>query len=795
MSTTVESLTAAEHGTRAEAELASEVTERQREQDSLRENEDLFRTIIEASPVALAVNDEQQNITYLNRRFIETFGYTLDDIPTTAAWWPLAYPDPFYRQQAIDEWQEALAKAQRDGTDVEVSDLKVRCKDGLVRDVHFGVTPIGKSHLVVLHDITEKVRTEETLRRKSEELDRYFILSLDLLCIADLEGRLIRVNPQWELALGYSRSELEGRFLIDFVHPDDVENTRAAISQLAAQQPVINFQNRYRCRDGSYRWFEWRSVPQGDLTYAAARDVSIRKLAEDSALRAARDWQTTFDSSNDAIWILSADQRILRSNKTAERFFERPASEMIGKHCWAIVHHGVDPHPECPFVRARLSKKRETMRLKEGAHWFEVSVDPILDDTGQVTGAVHVVSDISARVSDEKDRARIEEQLHRTERLDALGTLAGGIAHDFNNILGAILGNTELASQDVGIEHPAIVSLGEIRKASLRAKDLVHRILEFASQHQEPQHVIGLRSVVEEAVALLRSTIPAIVEITATFGDDAPVVLTDATQIHQLLINLCTNSWHAMEGGKGRIDVHLDGLTLGAEATRINPELSPGRFARLRVVDTGVGMDTATIAHIFEPFFTTKSSGHGTGLGLSVVHGIVKAHRGAIEVTSKPGQGTTFTVYFPAAEEPEQGNMTCDEQEQPLAEVGGRHVLYLDDEESLVFLATRMLERQGYRVSGYTRAEEAVAAVRADPAKFDMVVTDFSMPAVSGLDVARQIAALRADLPVVLASGYVTDELRAHALDAGVREVIYKPNTVEELCTVVRRVLDEDETR
>jgi CheY-like chemotaxis protein len=372
--------------------------------------------------------------------------------------------------------------------------------------------------------------------------------------------------------------------------------------------------------------------------------------------------------------------------------------------------------------------------------------------------------------------------------MEALGTLAGGIAHDFNNILGAIIGNVELARQDVGATHPAMQSLDEIRKASHRAKDLVQRILTFASQHQEPQSVIRLRPVVEEAVTFLRATLPAGVEVAATFDPDAPTVLADSTQIHQVLINLCTNAWQAMNGHAGRIDIRLDSITLDAEAARADANLQPGHFARLCVTDTGTGMDAATLERIFEPFFTTKPVGQGTGLGLSVVHGIVKAHDGAITVTSQPGEGTTFSLYFAAAEAPERRAAPEDVTPTLLPAPGGHNVLYLDDEESLVFLVTRMLERLGYRVSGYTRAEEALAAVRADPGQFDLVVTDLNMPGMSGLDVARELARLRPDLPVVLASGYITEELRAQAPQAGVRQLIYKPSTVEELCAAVQRL-------
>ncbi len=395
----------------------------------------------------------------------------------------------------------------------------------------------------------------------------------------------------------------------------------------------------------------------------------------------------------------------------------------------------------------------------------------------------------------EEARAQLEAQLRLAQKMEALGTLAAGIAHDFNNILGAIIGNAEMARQEVGANRPAINSLDGILKASYRAKDLVQRILTFGRQDQAPKSVVPLRPVGEEALTFLRATLPAGVEIAATYDAGAPTVRADATQIHRVIVNLCTNAWQAMEGHAGRIEVRLDGIALDAEAACADTTLKPGRFARPSVTDTGTGMDAAMLARILEPFFTTKPIGQGTGLGLSVVHGIVKVHGGAIRVASQLGSGTTFSLYFPAVEVPEQSATPADADPKLCPTSSGQHILYLDDEEPLVFLATRMLERLGYRVSGYTSAEEALAAVRADPGQFDLVVSDLNMPGMSGVGVARELARLRPALPVVLVSGHVTDQMRTAAAEAGVRELIYKPNTAEELCAAVQRLAGASKTR
>ncbi|HEY2926278.1 hybrid sensor histidine kinase/response regulator [Piscinibacter sp.] len=400
------------------------------------------------------------------------------------------------------------------------------------------------------------------------------------------------------------------------------------------------------------------------------------------------------------------------------------------------------------------------------------------------------MTDISDRVEAEAHLRRVEAQLRDVQKMESIGTLAGGIAHDFNNILGAILGNVALAREEVGAGHAALASLEEIHKASVRARSLVQQILTFS--RREPQQLVTqpLRPVIEETHKLLHATLPARVELDLVLGEAPLLVHADATQLQQVLMNLCTNAWHALPEGVGRIGIGLDAVTLDAAAAARLGELPQGPCAHLWVSDTGSGMDAGTRERIFEPFFTTKPVGQGTGLGLSVVHGIVTAHHGAIAVDSEPGQGSTFHLYFPVVEQ---------EAVAPPAEPAvaspprgqGQHVLYVDDDETLIVLVERILERAGYRVSGYQDAQEAVVAVREHPAGFDLVVTDFNMPKLSGLDVARQLARIRPELPVVISSGYITEELRGEARAAGVRSLLEKQNTFQELSSLVGRILSK----
>jgi PAS domain S-box-containing protein len=384
-----------------------------------------------------------------------------------------------------------------------------------------------------------------------------------------------------------------------------------------------------------------------------------------------------------------------------------------------------------------------------------------------------------------------EHALHHSQKIEALGTLAGGIAHDFNNILLAIAGNTRLAMQELAADHPIQNMLSEIAKASARATDLVNRILTFSRQNDCRREVLQLQPAVEEVIKLLRATLPAMLGINTNFADGLPPVRADATQIHQMLINLVTNAAHAIgDGAAGSITVTLDEVHV-AHGGALTPDLKAGRYVRLSVSDSGCGMDQATLDRVFDPFFTTKPVGRGTGLGLSVVDGIMRSHEGSVIATSEPGRGATFRLYFPAVDvsPPETKRAEIATLKQA-AQGRGRRVMYIDDEDSLVFLMTRMLQKSGYQVTGFTDPEQALQVLREQPDAFDVIVTDLSMPGLSGFHVARAIREIRAGLPVIVTSGYVRAEDRETAKEIGVRDLVLKPDTVEELAGVLAKVFE-----
>ena len=537
---------------------------------------------------------------------------------------------------------------------------------------------------------------------------------------------------------------------------------------------------------------------------AASAELDGRMNALRQSEARMRQFMALVNASDDAIISQTLDGIVLSWNPGAERMFGYPAASMIGRSIAAIVPPERSSEQTELFAALAAEAKVinvETQRRHRDGHLIEVSstLSPILDESGKVIGISKITRDITQRNAAQAARIALEGQLRESQKMEAIGTLAGGIAHDFNNIIAAILGNAELALEDSRSNPQRVAeSVEEVIKAGRRGRDVVKQILSFSRRQPTERKPVALDVVVAECGRLLRASMPARVEIEVQCEAGVPAVLADATQIQQVLINLATNSMLAMQGRAGRIEMQLASVSPDAALLRHHPALAAlrerqgGPLVRLSVRDDGMGMTAETLAKIFEPFFTTRPAGEGTGLGLAVVHGIVQTHEGAITVESTPGKGTTFAVYLPPVAAPAAAMATPPvPAAQPRSEGGDRHILYLDDEEALVFLVKRLLGRRGYRVSGYSNQDAALGALRAAPAQFDMVVTDYNMPGMSGLDVAREVRALSTDMPVVVVTGFIDENLPQEAAEAGVAEVVFKASEADVLCETLIRVLND----
>ncbi len=429
-----------------------------------------------------------------------------------------------------------------------------------------------------------------------------------------------------------------------------------------------------------------------------------------------------------------------------------------------------------------------TILCKNGEERFAVIIATPLTETFAGTHLV-VLQDITARKQAEREKAIIEDQLRQSQKLESLGTLAGGIAHDFNNILAGIAGYTSLARQTTDNAAKQVSYLAEIDRAGKRGAKLVQQILAFSRADNQTLIPLHLHHVVNEAVQLLRATLPQTIEFAVNLSTNLPPVLGNATQLHQVMMNLGTNAWHAMPAG-GRLSVRLDACAVNAEFANGSPDLSPGQFVRLTISDTGCGMSDAIQGRVFEPFFTTKAPGEGAGLGLSVMHGIVRGHHGAIRLTSKVDQGATFEIYFPALLSASESTASAREDTQEnLPRGNGERILFVDDDPSLVTLGDQMLHLLGYTVEAESEVKKALAHFEEDPDAFQLVITDQTMPIMSGLEFAARIHSLRAELPVILTSGYSMELTAEKIQGSGRTEVLAKPYSQEALAKIIARQL------
>jgi len=539
-------------------------------------------------------------------------------------------------------------------------------------------------------------------------------------------------------------------------------------------------------------------IDQGPLlAERQALQRSAQELQERNAQLHAgeRRLEAVINSALDAIICVDQRERITVFNPTAAMLFQCAPSDALASPLSRFL-----PGAQQVMAFAQLTTQAalgEMTALTASGRELAVEISVSFERHTEGETTTVFARDLTGKKREEARRNALEAQLRESHKMQAVGTMAGGIAHDFNNILHAILGNVELAKADCTPGTPMHESLLEIDKAGRRARDLVRQILTFSRNEAPRRAAVTLAEVAHDTERLLRVTLPPGTELSMHLPPDLPPVLADATQVEQALLNLCTNAVHAIGERRGRIDVDA-ALVQPEQHLRESLGLAAGDYVALRVQDNGPGMDEATLPRIFEPFFTTKPVGQGTGLGLAVVHGVMRTHGGGIDVHSAPGQGSSFTLYFPVASKtpgdtpaPPAAAPLTPKPPPPMAGERQRHVMYVDDDAALVFLVQRLLRRRGYAVSGFTDPHEATHALRAAPDGYDLLVTDYNMPGYSGLDLLRAARAIRPGLPVALASGYVTAEIEQAALAEGARALIHKPNDVEELCATVDRLIHQ----
>jgi signal transduction histidine kinase len=504
-------------------------------------------------------------------------------------------------------------------------------------------------------------------------------------------------------------------------------------------------------------------------------------------------FSSVFNSIQDGIAVLDANYTIVQVNPALEQLFPHHLP-LVGQKCYAALHGFPSPCADCPS-RMAMETGQTAFQLqsfpnpgREATLWVEIYAFPLYKTSGeQASGTIQYIRDVTWRQAAEEALRQRDEQLRQAAKMQAIGTLAGGIAHDFNNILGAIIGFTELTLQSVSRNSQEDYNLQQVLKAGERAKDLVKQILLFSRRTPQERKRLHLSSIVKETIPLLRASLPATISIQTNLAAPAAMVLADPTEIHQILMNLGSNAAHAMREKGGLLEVNLEEIRLDPGDLAPYQGLTPGPYVKLTIRDTGLGMDPAVMGRIFEPFFTTKEVGEGTGMGLAVVHGIVKSSGGEITVSSQPGEGTIVTILLPLV--PGEVVDAGPELTATFA-AGNNSILFIDDEEMLVNMARQMLKKLGYEVVAQTSSLEALKIFQGQPEKFDLVISDQTMPDMTGMELAQELRRLRPDIPIILCTGYSENVSLEKIKAAGINGLLMKPIFLSKLAETIRKVLD-----
>jgi two-component system, cell cycle sensor histidine kinase and response regulator CckA len=523
-----------------------------------------------------------------------------------------------------------------------------------------------------------------------------------------------------------------------------------------------------------------------------AVEMALYKHQMEMRLKESEQWfKTTLKSIGDAVITTDREGRVTFMNPVAEDLTGWEQAEANGNPL-KDVFNIINEHTRQPVESPVAGVLRHGIIVGLANHTVLISKDkteifiddsgaPIRDETGEISGVVLVFRDISAR-------RRLEEELRQAHKMEAIGNLAGGIAHEFNNVLGIILGNAELALDDVPDWNPAKGSLREIRKASFRAKDVVRQILSFARKTMTSLKPLEMNTIVKESLKLMRASIPTMVDIQPGIPSNPSTILGDPTEIHQIVINLCANAAHAMKETGGILEVGISEVTLDEKTASRFEDLSGGDFVKLTVRDNGTGIAPDILEKVFEPYFTTKEFGAGSGMGLAVVYGLVKKCKAAIHIESTFGEGTTVTVLFPRIEE----EIPAKEKREGEFPGGTESVLLVDDEPSIVDMIQQMLERMGYTVSSMTDSTAALARFKSAPDEFDLVITDMSMPKMSGDQLAAALLKVREDLPILLCTGHSDTVDEKKAKEIGIKGFAMKPLNMGKLARAVRGALGQN---
>ncbi len=636
--------------------------------------------------------------------------------------------------------------------------------------------------------MVEQVELRENKIRESELKYRNLVeSSTDIIFMTDIKGKLLFMNHNFQKLTGYRIENFIGRPFTDMLSSDDIQISLEMLEGGLKGISIPLYEIEFQKKDGTTVPMELNLTLQRDINHTPfgalgiARDIAKRKHSEAEL----RKYEQMIASTTDLMWLIDRDYIIRAVNDAYAKHHQADKTQLIGLNAETQVGHAIFEKHIKPYVDrcfTGINVRHHTWIDLPGAdaRYMEITYHPNFEPDKTVSGVVISERDIS-------ERKKLETQLQQTQKMEAIGTLAGGIAHDFNNILGSIIGYGEMMEMfDVKKNTKLENRLNHILKGAYRARDLVDQILTFSRHTDQQKKPLRLTPILKEALNFLRASLPATIRINENLKCRDDVVLANPTQIHQVLMNLCTNASQSMTDSGGTITVSLNQLRNEVLVPPTGLDLDSGPYIRISVADQGTGIDNAIIDKIFDPFFTTKKPDKGTGMGLAVVHGIVTNHNGVIEVKNG-AKGTTFNVYLPLLDIAPVAVETAGPLSLPR---GQGNILFIDDEKPLVQFSKEILEYLGYTVTAKTDSIKALEVFKQTPDLFDLVITDQTMPNMTGLDLATKILAVRPDLPIVLCTGFGTETTEEKARTAGIHTYIKKPLGPRKLARVVDKILN-----
>jgi PAS domain S-box-containing protein len=776
-------------------------TERKQAEEALRQSETRYRRLVEQLPAVTYVMPlgDNSSVAYISPQIESILGYNADGLRGQAPglWHQLIHPED----------REATARAfQKSFTDRKpfAAEYRLLSKKGNIvwmRDEAVVVHDEAGMPLCMqglLFDITDRKQAETELYHSRQMLQLVLDTIPQRVFWKDRASRYLGCNRSFAHDAGLqSPEDILGKSDFELSWLQSANGYRADDSAVMDMDtPRINFEEPQIRTNGELLWLQTSKVPLHDRSgnvigvLGTYEDVTSRKQQEESLRKLLR----AVEQTDEVIFMTEVDGRITYVNPAFEKVYGFTSAEALGKTP-RLIKSGMQKPAYYPrfwadLLAGKSVRGEQVNKSKDGnLVWVEGSVNPVVGTEGSIVGFIAVQEDITSRKKADEERRNLEAQVMQMQKMESIGTLAGGVAHDFNNILGIILGHCSLIGRVINDPARIAKSVDAMNKAVQRGASLVRQILTFARKTDVLFEQVRLGDVIAEFVKMLEETFPKTILFEVALENRAAIIDADRTQLHQTLLNLCVNARDAMPNG-GKISITMDQVSGNTLRERF-PDSLAASYERVRVADTGTGMDEQTRLRIFEPFFTTKAHGKGTGLGLAVVYGIINSHHGYIDVESEFGKGTTFSLFFPLPEAPAESAVEGTAREEDAGAGGNETILLVEDEEMLRELLTGLLKAKGYTVLAAADGEEAVRIYEKQCKDIDLVVTDMGLPRLSGADAFAEMRKINPSARVILASGYVEPQIKSTLIADGARAFIQKPYVPAEVLQVVRTTIDE----